>query len=82
MSGKLDERALEAAATLKHFAALRWPDDPSHDDLMKHIQWLETLLQVCAAYVETYSDVSDGPDGEPVPNRAMAIVSLINEALT
>jgi hypothetical protein len=46
------------------------------------IKKLEAILADCAAFLETYSDVSDGNDGVPVPNAAMALLSAINEEIT
>jgi hypothetical protein len=46
------------------------------------IKKLEAILADCAAFLETYSDVSDGNDGIPVPNAAMALLSEINEEIT
>lgn len=42
---------------------------------------LEALLVACAEFIEPYSDVSDGFYG-PVPNRAMSLISQINEEIT
>jgi hypothetical protein len=46
------------------------------------IKKLEALLADCAEFIEPYSDVSDGNDGIPVPNAAMALLSEINEEIT
>jgi hypothetical protein len=46
------------------------------------IKKLEALLAACAEFIEPYSDVSDGNDGIPVPNAAMALLSEINEEIT
>jgi hypothetical protein len=43
---------------------------------------LQELLERCAEFIEPYSDVSDGNDGIPVPNAAMALLSEINEEIT
>jgi hypothetical protein len=46
------------------------------------IKKLEALLVACAEFIEPYSDVSDGSDGIPVPNAAMALLSEIKEEIT
>lgn len=46
----------------------------------ERIKKLEALLSDCAEYLEPYSDVSDGFDG-PVPNRAMSLISAIEEEI-
>jgi hypothetical protein len=46
------------------------------------IKKLEALLVAAAEFIEPYSDVSDGSDGIPVPNAAMALLSEINEEIT
>jgi hypothetical protein len=48
----------------------------------QRIAKLEALLADCAEFIEPYSDVSDGNDGIPVPNAAMALLSEINEEIT
>jgi hypothetical protein len=59
------------------------------DDAAKHvgeqrqrIATLEELLERCAEFLDGYSDVVDGAYGEPEPNKAMSLVSEINEAIT
>lgn len=47
----------------------------------QRIARLEADLLECREYIETEVDVIDGDDGEPAPNRAMALVSMIDEAL-
>lgn len=47
-------------------------------DLMNKDEALEAALE----FVERFSDVCDGPCGEPVPNEAMQIASMIKEALS
>jgi hypothetical protein len=43
---------------------------------------LEELLERCAAFLDGYSDVVDGDYGEPEPNKAMRLLSAINEEIT
>jgi len=50
-------------------------------EAIDRIAELEGLLQMCADFIEPYSDVSDGAYGEPAPNMAMSLVSMIDEAL-
>lgn len=44
------------------------------------IKMLEADLLECREYLEDHVDVNDGDDG-PVPNRAMSLVSMIDESL-
>lgn len=57
---------------------------PAHSEELKaayhRITKLETDLLECREYLEDHVDVNDGDDG-PVPNRAMALVSMIDESL-
>lgn len=43
---------------------------------------LEELLERCAEFLDGYSDVVDGDYGEPEPNKAMSLLSQINEEIT
>ena len=43
---------------------------------------LEELLERCAEFLDGYSDVVDGDYGEPEPNKAMRLLSEINEEIT
>lgn len=38
------------------------------------------VLNDCAEFLDNYSDVNDGDDGQPVPNRAMSLMSRVEEA--
>jgi len=51
------------------------------DDPQRTIAELEALLEQCAEFLESYSDVVDGDYGVPEPNRAMSLLSEINAAL-
>lgn len=42
---------------------------------------LESDLHECREYLETEVDVVDGDYGEPSPNRAMSLVSMIDETM-
>ncbi len=42
---------------------------------------LEADLVECFEYLETQMDVIDGDYGEPAPNKAMRLVSMIDETL-
>lgn len=53
----------------------------SHAQLINHIARLEGDLLECREYLETEVDVVDGDYGEPAPNRAMQLVTMIDEAL-
>lgn len=41
----------------------------------------DEALEAAREFIDRFSDVEDGPYGEPVPNRAMQIVAMIDEAL-
>jgi hypothetical protein len=46
------------------------------------IHELIELLHRCAEFIDGYSDVVDGDYGEPEPNKAMRLLSKINEEIT
>ena len=48
----------------------------------QRIAVLEELLERCAEFLDDYSDVNDGDYGEPEPNKAMRLLSAINEEIT
>lgn len=50
-------------------------------DLNKRIARLEADLLECREHLETEVDVIDGDYGVPAPNRAMALVTMIDESL-
>jgi hypothetical protein len=39
------------------------------------------MLEECAEFLDGYVDVDDGDDGQPIPNKAMMLVSDIDEVL-
>lgn len=47
----------------------------------ERIAKLEADLHECREYLEDHVDVVDGSYGEPAPNRAMQLVSMIDESL-
>jgi hypothetical protein len=47
----------------------------------ERIAELEADLLECRDYLEGHVDVVDGDYGEPAPNRAMQLVSMIDESL-
>lgn len=49
-------------------------DAPTRDDLID-------LLHRCVDVLDNYSDVNDGEDGQPVPNRAMSLLTDVQLAL-
>lgn len=49
--------------------------------LLARIARLEADLLECREFIEDYVDVNDGDYGEPAPNRAMQLVSLIDGTL-
>jgi len=42
---------------------------------------LVDALQQCAEFLDNYSDVNDGDDGQPVPNRAMSLLQYVDAVL-
>lgn len=42
---------------------------------------LRADLAECREYIEQAADVVDGDDGQPKPNKAMRLVTMIDEAL-
>lgn len=53
----------------------------SHQALLARIARLEADLLECREYLETEVDVIDGDYGVPAPNRAMALVTMIDQTL-
>lgn len=49
--------------------------------LLARVRVLEDLLNECEEFISSYSDVVDGDYGEPAPNRAMSLVSHIQDCL-
>jgi hypothetical protein len=47
----------------------------------KRIAELETSLQECLEFFEDRSDVRDGSDGEPIPNKEMQLAIAVDETL-
>jgi C4-type Zn-finger protein len=42
---------------------------------------LEGVIQELMEFVEKYSDVVDGDDGQPEPNHAMSLVTMAQDVL-
>jgi hypothetical protein len=57
------------------------PDPEELKAAYQHIARLTADLLECREYLEGHVDVVDGDNGEPAPNRAMQLVSLIDESL-
>ena len=51
------------------------------DRLETRIKKLTDALEECAEYFDDHSDVIDGPDGQPLPNKEMKLLQMIEEAL-
>ena len=51
----------------------------SAPSLLARVRVLEDLLRECEEFINSYSDVVDGGYGQPVPNRAMSLVSHIQD---
>ncbi len=47
----------------------------------ERINELEADLLECQEFIEVYVDVNDGDDGQPIPNKAMRLCSMIDESL-
>ena len=54
---------------------------PTHDDALRYILELHAVLDECATYFDNHSEVMDGPDGQPVPNEAMTLLTAIEKVL-
>jgi hypothetical protein len=52
-----------------------------YDAMVARIARLESDLNECAEFLEGQADVVDGSYGEPSPNRAMRLLSMIDETL-
>lgn len=42
---------------------------------------LLALLREALEFVEDHADVTDGPDGQPQPNRAMSLAQILSTAI-
>jgi len=47
----------------------------------ERIAKLEGVIQELMEFVENYSDVVDGEDGQPEPNHAMSLVTMAQNVL-
>jgi hypothetical protein len=47
----------------------------------ERIAKLEGVIQELIEFVENYSDVVDGDDGQPEPNHAMSLVTMAQDVL-
>ena len=47
----------------------------------ERIAQLEADLLECRDFLEEQADITDGSYGQPQPNRAMALVSMIDESI-
>jgi hypothetical protein len=45
------------------------------------IRRLEADLNECREFLENQVDVTDGPDGQPLPNKAMRLCAMIDETI-
>ena len=57
--------------------ALALPDT----NLKSRISMLEGVIQELMEFVDDYSDVVDGDDGAPEPNRAMSLLVMARDVL-
>jgi len=48
---------------------------------ISHISRLEGVIQELMEFVDDYSDVVDGDDGAPEPNRAMSLLLMARDVL-
>jgi len=53
----------------------------AQQDDAKQIAALEAQLQECLEYFVDHSDVVDGADGQPAPNKEMRLATEIRETL-
>lgn len=66
---------------LSIFAQARRAKEEELRAAYQRISLLEADLIECREYIEEAVDVVDGDYGEPAPNRAMVLVSMIDETL-
>ena len=62
------------------------PDDMTAEEeeiaiLKDRVKEMESVLTECAEYFDNRSDVIDGDDGVPRPNREMQMLQMIDEVL-
>jgi len=50
-------------------------------NLKSRISMLEGVIQELMEFVDDYSDVVDGDDGAPEPNRAMSLLVMARDVL-
>ena len=50
-------------------------------NLKSRISMLEGAIQELMEFVDDYSDVVDGDDGAPAPNRAMSLLVMARDVL-
>jgi len=69
----------------KRFSDTRTINQVAKDEELRvcyeRIKMLEADLLECREYLEGHSDVIDGDYGEPAPNKAMRLISMIDESL-
>ena len=75
-----------AAVAAGHLEALRWASQWKERrwalENCRHLsRRLEADLLECREYLETEMDVVDGDYGVPAPNRAMVLVTMIDQSL-
>jgi hypothetical protein len=51
------------------------------DKSKKRISRLEGVIQELMEFIENYSDVVDGDDGQPEPNHAMSLITMAQDVL-
>ena len=51
------------------------------DQILNYIRRLEADLLECRDYLGDHSDVVDGPHGQPYPNKALSLITMIDLTL-
>ena len=51
------------------------------DKFKKRIERLEGTIQELIEFIENFSDVVDGDDGQPEPNQAMSLLMMAQDVL-
>jgi hypothetical protein len=77
---KIIDTLVETYPDMELDVVYRYIND-NEEKLTKRIANLEGAVQELIEFVEHYSDVVDGDDGQPEPNHAMSLLSMAQNVL-